>query len=97
MRDINGNTENIKFNVTEIDNEGPEIKIETKYDEKTNTVTVKAISNEILGQTKPTWNLSDDKLTYSKEYEINGTYTTTFSDVYGNTSKVTFKIENIKN
>ena len=95
--DINGNTENIKFNVTEIDNEGPEIKIKTKYDEKTNTVTVYAISNEILGQTKPTWNLSDDKLTYSKEYEINGTYTTTFSDAYGNTSKVTFKIENIKN
>ena len=94
--DLNGKVENIKFDIIEIDNEGPQIKIETKYDEKTNTVTVEAVSNEILGQTKPTWALSEDKLMYSKKYNVNGTYTTIFSDQYGNTSKVTFKISEIK-
>ena len=94
--DINGNIENLIYNIDEIDQCEPQIKIETKYDEKTNTVTVKAISNEKLGQTKPTWNLSDDKLTYSKIYEENGTYTTSFSDVYGNTTTVSFNVIEIQ-
>lgn len=94
--DLNGEIENIKFDITEIDMEGPQISIETKYDEKTNTVIVNAVSNEVLGETKPTWTLSDDKMIYSKKYNVNGIYTTVFSDQYGNTSQVTFKVSEIK-
>ena len=94
--DLNGEIENIRFDITEIDTEGPQISIETKYDEKTNTVIVNAVSNEVLGETKPTWTLSDDKMIYSKKYNVNGIYTTVFSDQYGNTSQVTFKVSEIK-
>ena len=94
--DLNGEIENIKFDITEIDMEGPQISIETQYDEKTNTVIVNAVSNEVLGETKPTWTLSDDKMIYSKKYNVNGIYTTVFSDQYGNTSQVTFKVSEIK-
>ena len=94
--DINGNVENVIFTINEIDQTGPELEIKIQYDEKTNTVIVNTISNEILGQTKPTWTLSEDKLCYSKIYGENGTYTTTFSDIYGNTTKVTFEVTEIK-
>ena len=33
---------------------------------------------------------------YSKKYNVNGIYTTVFSDQYGNTSQVTFKVSEIK-
>ena len=31
-------------------------------------------SNEKLGETKPSWELSEDRLVYSKRYALNGTY-----------------------
>ena len=66
------------------------------YNSDRNTVTVDVFSNELLGATKPTWKLSEDKKVYSKTYNANGTYTTSFSDIYGNVIKETFSIEEIK-
>ena len=50
----------------------------------------------ILGNTKPTWDLSEDKMTYSKVYNLNGTYTTTFKDKYGNAVSATFTVDKIQ-
>ena len=65
------------------------VKIEYEYNEKTNKVTVKLVSNNSLANTKPTWNLVNDML-YIKEYSANERYTTQVEDIYGN--KVTVEI-----
>ena len=52
-------------------------------------------SNEILGNTKPTWTLSEDKLTYTKIYNalINEDYATPVQDIYGNESWIKIRIK----
>ena len=77
-KNIHGVIENVVISVREIDDKGPEIKFEKEYDKQTNTVTVKAISNEEMKDTKPTWKLSEDGKQYTKVYTANGTYTTPF-------------------
>lgn len=94
--DIYGNTSKETFTINEIDDKGPKITINQKYNSETNTVTVEAISNETLGKTKPTWTLRDDKITYVKEYNTNGIYTTKFEDIYGNVISKTFTVNEVQ-
>ena len=90
--DSNGEVKELTFEINEIDKTGPDIQINIIRDEKNNTVRVEAISNEELKETKPTWKLSEDKKTYVKIYNANGIYSTTFEDIHGNKTKVTFEI-----
>ena len=50
-----------------------------------NTITIKAISNIGFANIKPTWNLSEDGCTYTKTYNSNQNYFTTFTSRYGDT------------
>ena len=93
----NGKEEKLTFIINEIDQTSSKISIKKTYDSKTNTIIISATSNNKLDKTKPTWILSSDKKTYSKVYNKNGTYTTTFTDIYGNEEKVSFTINEINN
>lgn len=74
---------------------GPEIEMEYQYDKEKNTVLAIMHSNEEMAETKPTWNLSDDKKTYTKEYDDNENYVTSVKDIWGNETNVHIKIDKI--
>lgn len=59
IEDIYGNIKSVEINVDLIDDKGPEIKMEYKYNEENNTVTAIIHSNEELKDTKTTWKLSE--------------------------------------
>ena len=81
IEDIYGNTKNVEINVELIDDKGPKIEMEYKYNEKNNTATAIMHSNEELKDTKNAWKLSEDKLTYTNEnMTSNGSYCTTVED-----------------
>lgn len=67
------------------------IKTEYIYNEKTNTVLMKVVSDKRMKNTKKNWKLSSDGLVYSYEFNNNTKYFTTFEDIYGN--KITVPIE----
>lgn len=92
---INGTRKVVNINVNQIDDKGPQIITKYIYDNLTDTVTVKMISNEIMADTKPTWKLSDDKLVYTKRYNKNQNYITEVKDIYGNITKVKISITQI--
>ena len=94
IEDIYGNIKSVEINVDLIDDKGPEIKMEYKYNEENNTVTAIMHSNEELKDTKTTWKLSEDKLTYTNEnMTSNGSYHTGVKDKWGNESKVLIDIK----
>ena len=91
-----GNKTNVLIDVKLIDDKGPVIKMEYKYNEDTNTVIAIMHSNEKLIDTKKTWKLSQDKLTYiSSEMKKNGSYYTSVEDKWGNETKIQIKIDKI--
>lgn len=94
VEDVYGNVVNVNIKITKIDKSAPEIKVEYKYNDD-DTVTVSMKSNEELGDTKPTWNLSEDKMTYEKIFDSNQEYSTLVQDIYGNKTdvKINFKIK----
>ena len=96
FEDINGTTSNVEIKVTQIDEKGPILKISYEYKKETKSVVAKVMSDEILGATKINWKLSQDKKTYTYEFKENTTYTTTFEDIYGNSSKIEIKVTQIK-
>lgn len=71
-----------------------QLTIETEYiyNETNNTVTAIMHSNVELAHTKPTWTLSDDKMSYTKVFSENQTYSTGVTDIYGNTTNVIIQI-----
>ena len=88
VESINGEYIDVELNIVDVDVKGPEINIDYKYNND-NTVTIYMKSNEKLGDTKPTWKLSDDKMTYEKNYSTDKEdYTTKVQDIYGNTTEV---------
>lgn len=87
VEDIYGNIVNVNIKITAIDKTPPVITLEYKYNND-DTVTVYMKSNEQLGDTKPTWKLSDDKLTYEKTYSTAENYSTPVRDIYGNETSV---------
>ena len=94
VEDIYGNIVNVNIRITKIDEMPPEITLEYKYNSD-DTVTVYMKSNEKMGDTKSTWKLSADKLTYEKKYDADQTYDTLVKDIYGNETsvKIDFKIK----
>ncbi|MEI3356378.1 MAG: hypothetical protein V8R81_04880 [Clostridia bacterium] len=98
IEDIYGNIKSVEINVDLIDDKGPEIKMEYKYNEENNTVTAIIHSNEELKDTKTTWKLSEDKLTYTNEnMTSNGSYYKGVKDKWGNKSKAFVDIKLIDN
>ena len=93
VTDINGTIINVELNITQV--KDTEIKVSYEYDENTNKVTAVITSNTILQDTKPTWNLSKDKKTYTKVYLENEDYTTDVVDINGKVITVNIKIEDI--
>ena len=72
-----------------------EINIKYEYDKSTNTVTAIIYSNNKLEDTKPTWTLSENRLSYTKEFNSNSTYSTPVLDIYGNIVNVEININQI--
>ena len=95
VEDIYGNVVEVLIEVTEIDETAPSITMEYKYNAEDNTVTAIMHSNEELGDTKPTWILGSDKLTYSKTFDADTTYTTPVEDIYGNETQVLVEVTQI--
>ena len=85
---FDGEKLDVNIDVSEIDNKGPEITLEYKYNSD-DTVTIYMKSNEEMKDTKPTWKLSEDEKTYEKTYAANEQgYITKVQDIYGNNSDV---------
>ena len=57
------------------------------------TVTAIATSNIKFADTKPTWKLSEDGYTYTKIFDKEQNYYTSFSDVYGRVKQIQILIE----
>ena len=70
----------------ETDTSESNIKVVYEYDDNTNQVIAKIVSDIELQDTKPTWNLSEDKKTYTKIYTKNEVYSTQVTDRYRNKS-----------
>ena len=95
VEDIYGNIVTVEIEVTQIDDKGPEIQLQYVYDSVSNTVEVTMKSNEEIKDTKPSWTLSEDKLSYTKTFGANDTYTTDIQDIYGNITTVKIEVTQI--
>ena len=95
VTDLSKNTTNVTINITDIDDKPPIITFNYKLNED-NTVTVTAKSNEDLMYSKPTWSLSEDKKTYTKSFDKNQNYSTSFKDIYGNSVNCNINFNLIK-
>ena len=94
VEDINGNKKQVLIEINLIDEAPPKIEMEYKYNEEDNTVTAIMHSNEILRNTKKSWKLSEDGLTYtSGKMTTNGSYYTEIEDIYENRTKVLINIQ----
>ena len=71
------------------------INVEYIYNSANNTVTAIMHSNNELKDTKPSWTLSADKLSYTKTFGVNDVYTTNVEDVNGNVTTVRIEITKI--
>ena len=89
------NVINIKIEITKLI---PKITMEYIYNSD-KTVTAIMHANCPLEDTKPTWTLSTDKLSYTKVFDSDQSYSTPVQDIYGNigTVKIDFKIKNAFN
>lgn len=96
VEDVCGNTLTAKINVNGIQTPKANVSTKNTYDETTNKVVVKIISDVRLKNTKPTWQLSSDGLTYTKTYAENTDYATPVEDIYGNIINVQIKVTEIK-
>ena len=101
IESINGECKDVEIKVKDIDDKGPEIILDYVYNNTDNTVIVYMKSNEEMQDTKPTWKLSEDKMTYEKVYPAEEqNYYTEVKDIYGNSTNVKiqfkYKFEDIK-
>lgn len=92
IQDIFGNTVDVEIEITKLI---PKITMEYVYNND-KTVTAIMHSNCKLEDTKPTWTLSKDKLTYTKVFNSDQSYSTPVQDIYGNigTAKIELRIKN---
>lgn len=96
VRDLSGNIETIKVEVTNIDKEGPELEVNYSTDKPINgnvTVTIKSTNEEIKGVEG--WNLKKDKKTLVKTFVENGEEEVEVLDIAGNVANITVKVGNI--
>ncbi len=62
----------------------PKVEVSYTYNENSNTVTAKITSDkELASISDNSWNLSGDKLSYSKEFDVNDIYSVTVKDIDG--------------
>ncbi|MBR3152582.1 MAG: VanW family protein [Clostridia bacterium] len=89
----NGIVNDIKLNINQI----REFKISVSYDYSLDKKSVNVIvtSNFKMNNTKPTWNLSGDRRTFTKNYTDNISYMTTFTDEYERKKDVYININEI--
>lgn len=78
-----------------LDTTPPKITVTYQQNLSENTVTVALSSNELIRDTKPTWKLSDNNLSYTKTFDKNQKYTTPVLDLSKNTTNVTIDISQI--
>lgn len=100
VEDIYGNITTVRITITgikQIEDKTPPVITMEYVENKDNTVTAIMHSNELLANTKPTWSLSKDQLSYSKIFYTNQEYTTQVQDIYGNVATVKIVINQIKN
>ena len=71
------------------------IIMEYIYNKDKNKVTAIMKSNVELVDIKSSWILSNDKLTYTKEFSLNQKYTTPVQDILGNITQVEIEITQI--
>ena len=90
--DSYGNNINVNIKVTQIDKTGPQITLEYRYESNSN-VTITMKSNEPLRDTRGSWNLSQDKLLYTRVFSTDQDYSTTVEDIYGNSTNVYIKLK----
>ena len=90
VEDISGNIIDVQINI--------KVKVATIttqyiYDEQNKQVIAKMISDIPLKATKPTWQLSEDRLTYTKRFSENIKYSTPAEDIFGNIIDVNLNID----
>jgi len=84
-----------EIKIHQLGGEAPKVKVSYKLNED-NTVTVTVISNEEMKvKTLSGWKLSEDKKTYTAVYDVNTTFITNFTDLYGNKTPQEIKINQI--
>ena len=94
VEDINGKITEISINVTQI--KDFKIQVQYEYNSKAGQVTAKIVSNVKLKNTKPSWKLSDDKLTYTKVFTKNTSYTTPVEDMHGNKINANINVNHLR-
>ena len=100
LQDIYGNETWVKIKIQLKKHEytypkGPNVTVKYLYDSN-EKVTVKIVSDKELKPTKPTWQLSDDRKTYTKVFTSNNIYTTPIVDVDGIQVEVTIIVNYYK-
>ena len=74
----------------------PKIEINYTYNKNSNTVTATIKSDKVLsGISDNSWNLSADKLSYSKQYDSNDIYNVTVTDIDGIENQVQININQV--
>ena len=72
------------------------LEVNYKYNENANTVTATIKSNKKLSSINDSlWALSEDKLSYSKEYDVNDSYNVTVKDLDGMEKQIQVNITQI--
>ena len=92
VEDMWGNKTRVKIEITQIDDKPPQISLTYEYNKEDDSIVVTMNSNEELGDTKPTWSLSQDKRSYTKVFKENQEYSTPVEDRYGNQVWIKIKI-----
>ncbi len=98
VKDLEGNTKSIKVIIDKIDKSKPEITKQYYTTEKiTNRNVIAAIrlNEEIKIVNANGWNLSEDKMEITKEFEKNGSEKISIKDLAGNEKTIDVKITNI--
>ena len=83
----------VDIDITEI--KEPIIEVEKKYNEDDNLVTVSIKSDIKLKDTKPTWQLSEDKKTYTKVFDQNVNYSTPIISINNKEIQISINIVEI--
>ena len=83
----------IEIHITQIDDKGPEVKINYEYSDDREQCTVTVTANEeMMPKVMPDWVLSEDKLTFTRVFNGNINYSTVFKDKYGNETTVQINV-----
>lgn len=94
VQDTSGNNYTVTVKITQIKEFSVEVQYE--YNKEKSQVVAKIVSNMKMLDTKPTWSLSNDKMTYTKIFNCNETYTTLVTAENLETCDIEINISEIK-